>query len=147
MGRRYSAAGWDSLYRPAHQRLQRERRLAARTCRQQRHYRIRQGLCRGAGLEQLRRSATAGYCRRSSARARLYEFLNNQGTFTGQFIADPTATTFPVTALATDRLGEMLGASLGLRLNPEWNAFVSYDAEIRGRDVANLVSGGVKVKW
>ena len=81
-------------------------------------------------------------------RARLfYEALNNQGTFTGQFIADPTATTFPVTGIATSRLGEMLGASLGLRLNPQWNAFVNYDAEIRRRDFANLVSGGVRVKW
>jgi outer membrane autotransporter protein len=81
-------------------------------------------------------------------RARLfYESLNNQGTFTGQFIADPTATTFPVTGIVTSRLGEMLGASLGLRLNPQWNAFINYDAEIRRKDLANLVSGGVKVKW
>ena len=77
----------------------------------------------------------------------IYEALNNQGTFTGQFIADPTATTFPVTGIATSRLGEMLGASLGLRLNPQWNAFVNYDAEIRRRDFANLVSGGVRMKW
>ena len=40
----------------------------------------------------------------------------------------------------------MLGASIGVRLNPRTNAFVSYDAEIRGKDVANLVSGGVKVR-
>jgi hypothetical protein len=38
----------------------------------------------------------------------------------------------------------MLGASIGLRLSPQWNAFVGYDAEIRGKDVANLVSGGIK---
>ena len=81
-------------------------------------------------------------------RARLfYESLNNQGTFTGQFIADPTATTFPVTGISTSRLGEMLGASIGLRLNPQWNAFVNYDAEIRRKDFANLVSGGVRAKW
>jgi outer membrane autotransporter protein len=81
-------------------------------------------------------------------RARLfYEALNNQGTFTGQFIADPTATTFPVTGISTSRLGEMLGASLGLRLNPQWNTFVNYDAEIRRKDFANLVSGGVRAKW
>lgn len=81
-------------------------------------------------------------------RARLlYDFLNDPDGFSASFTADPTMTQFPVTGIIPDRLSEMLGVSVNVHFTPTALAFVSYDAEIRGSDVANLFSGGVRVKW
>ena len=81
-------------------------------------------------------------------RARLlYDFLNNPSGFTAAFTADPTLTQFPVIGIVPDRLSERLGAGVNVGIAPTTLAFVTYDAEIRGKDVAQLVSGGVRVKW
>ncbi len=46
-----------------------------------------------------------------------------------------------------ERLGVVLGAGLGFRLSPAWRAMFNYDAEIRGSDVAHLLSAGLKGNW
>ena len=81
-------------------------------------------------------------------RARLlYDFLNNPSGITASFAAGPTLTQFPVVGIVPDRLSEMLGASVTVRFTPWTLVFVSYDVEIRGSDVAQFVSGGVRVNW
>lgn len=81
-------------------------------------------------------------------RARLlYDFLHDPRSLDASFVADPTATFFPVAGISPNRTSEMLGASLRARLAPLWLAFLSYDAEIRGSDVGHFVSGGIKVSW
>ncbi len=77
----------------------------------------------------------------------LYDFLNDAGGYTASFLADPTATTFPVTGLQPDRTAALLGGGLTIGFAPQWRAFANYDAEIRGSDVAHLFSGGLKVQW
>jgi hypothetical protein len=53
----------------------------------------------------------------------------------------------PRTGLQPDRTAGLFGASLALRLAPQWRAFATYDAQVRGSDFAHLVSGGVKANW
>jgi uncharacterized protein with beta-barrel porin domain len=77
----------------------------------------------------------------------LYDFLNDSRAYTAHFLADPAATPFAVTGLQPDRTAGLFGASLSLRLAPQWRAFATYDAELRGGDVAHLVSGGVRGSW
>ncbi len=81
-------------------------------------------------------------------RARLlYDFLNDPRAFNASFVADPTQTLFPVAGINPNRTSEMLGGSVNVRVAPQWLAFMSYDAEIRGSDVGHFVSGGVKASW
>jgi hypothetical protein len=56
-------------------------------------------------------------------------------------------TFFPVAGIRPNRTSERLGGSLNLRWARQWLTFASYDAEIRGSDVAHVVSGGIKVSW
>lgn len=74
----------------------------------------------------------------------LYDFLNDRRAYTARFIADPTATPIAVTGLQPDRFATMIGAAVTTRFSPTWRSFASYDAEIRGGDVAHLLSGGIK---
>jgi len=53
-------------------------------------------------------------------------------TFTG----DPTATTFTVNGLQPDRAAALLGAGITAQFTPVWKAFVNYDADLRGNEVA-----------
>jgi hypothetical protein len=77
----------------------------------------------------------------------LYDFLDDPRAYNASFVADPTMTLFPVAGIRPNRTSERLGASLNARLAPQWLAFVSYDAELRGSDVGHFFSGGVKMNW
>jgi hypothetical protein len=52
-----------------------------------------------------------------------------------------------VTGLRPDPFAVMLGGALNVRVTRAWRAFASYDAELRGDDLAHLVSAGVKGNW
>jgi fibronectin-binding autotransporter adhesin len=77
----------------------------------------------------------------------LYDFLDDARALTATFAADPTQTSFLVSGLQPARLGGLFGAGASLQLAPQWRGFVSYDAEVRGGDVAHLVTAGLKVDW
>lgn len=77
----------------------------------------------------------------------LYDFLDNEGSFTALFAADPTATTFPVSGLASGRTAGLFGAGLSLSWAPNWRAIAAYSAEIRDASTDQHVSGGFKVTW
>jgi hypothetical protein len=82
------------------------------------------------------------------ARGRLlYDFLDDPRGFTARFVTDPAATPIPVTGLRPDPFAVMLGGALNVRVAQAWRVFGSYDAELRGDDVAHLVSAGVKGNW
>jgi uncharacterized protein with beta-barrel porin domain len=89
----------------------------------------------------------ADACRTLSAGALLYDFLNDQRAFTASFAGDPTQTQFLVAGLQPDRLAGLFGVGASLQLTPQWRGFISYDAELRGGDVAHFVTAGLKVKW
>jgi outer membrane autotransporter protein len=77
----------------------------------------------------------------------LYDFLDDARALTATFVDDPTQTSFLVSGLRPARLAGLFGAGATLRLNPMWRAFVGYDAEVRGGNVAHLVTGGLKANW
>ncbi len=82
------------------------------------------------------------------ARARvMYDLLNTPRAFTATFVDDPTLSQFPVTGIQPPRLAGLFGASLSLGFTPACRAFVAYDAQLRGGEVAHLVSGGVRLTW
>ena len=75
------------------------------------------------------------------------DLLNDPRAFTARFLTDPTATPFSVTGLQPQRVAGLLGASLTLRITPLITARASYDAEVRGADLAHYVKGGISVRW
>jgi hypothetical protein len=77
----------------------------------------------------------------------LYDFLNDPRALTASFVDDPTQTQFLVTGLQPARLAGLIGAMASVELTPQWRGFVSYDAELRGGDVAHFVTAGLKLKW
>ena len=81
-------------------------------------------------------------------RARVaYDLLNGARGFTATFSLDPTATAFTVNGLQPDRTAALLGAGLSAQFTPVWKAFANYDADLRGNEVAQVISGGVKASW
>jgi outer membrane autotransporter protein len=77
----------------------------------------------------------------------LYDILTDPRAYTATFAADPTATVFPVTGILPDRAAALLGAGLTARFTPMWRAFLNYDAERRGGEIAHTVTGGFKANW
>jgi hypothetical protein len=77
----------------------------------------------------------------------LHDFLDDPRGYTARFIADPTATAFPVTGLQPGRTAALLGAGVSAQVTPGWHAFAAYDAEIRRNAISHLGTAGVKVSW
>ena len=81
-------------------------------------------------------------------RARVaYDFLDGARGFSATFTGDPTATTFTVNGLQPDRTAALLGAGITAQFTPVWKAFANYDADLRGNEVAQVISGGIKATW
>jgi hypothetical protein len=77
----------------------------------------------------------------------LYDFLDDPRAYTARFVTDPVAIPLAVTGIEPDRFAVMLGGTLNARFSTAWRAFASYDAEIRGGDLAHLVGAGLKGNW
>src|SRR3984893_3011516 len=64
----------------------------------------------------------------------LYDFLTDSLSYPAPSLADPAATPFVVTGLQPDRTAGLFGASLSLRLAPQWRGVAAPLAEPTGRD-------------
>ena len=81
-------------------------------------------------------------------RARVaYDLLDRARGFTASFTLDPAATSFTVNGLQPDRTAALLGAGISAQFTPMWKAFANYDADLRGNEVAQMISGGIKATW
>ena len=77
----------------------------------------------------------------------LGELLDERPALTTHFVADPAAVPIAVTGIQPDRVEETVGCGIALRISPMLMAQAHYDADIRGSDLAHLVSGGLRVAW
>ncbi len=72
----------------------------------------------------------------------VYDVLGDNRDLTASFAGVPAATPFAVSGLEPKRMGGILGAGLTLAGTTNWQATISYDAEIRGGDVLHTARGG-----
>ncbi len=76
-------------------------------------------------------------------RARVvYDVLGDNRDLTASFADVAAATPFAVSGLEPNRFGGIIGAGLTLARTTNWQATLSYDAEIRGGDVLHTARGG-----
>lgn len=81
-------------------------------------------------------------------RARLsYDVLDDTRGFTARFVNDPTATPITVAGLQPERTAVLLGAGLTSQLAANLRGLLAYDVELRGRDVSQLFTGGLSLRW
>ncbi len=72
----------------------------------------------------------------------VYDVLGDSRDLTARFVGE--ATPFAVSGLEPSRLGGIIGAGLTLAGTQNWQATLSYDAEIRGSDISHTLRSGFK---
>ena len=72
----------------------------------------------------------------------VYDVLGDNRDLSASFAGVAAATPFSVTGLEPSRMGGIIGAGLTLVSTTNWQATISYDAEIRGGDVLHTARGG-----
>ena len=76
-------------------------------------------------------------------RARVvYDVLGDSRDLTATLFDAAIPTPFSVSGLEPNRFGGIIGAGLTLASTTNWQATISYDAEIRGGDVLHTARGG-----
>ncbi len=99
------------------------------------------------GLRALSTVTVHGTALTPELRARvLQDFLSMRRDLTVSYLGDPT-TALLASGIVQRHTAARYGGGLEARPMANWRLAVGYDVEVRGRSVAHLLNGAVRVAW